>query len=446
MFIQLTETFRKAIDKISGKGKLSEADVKAAAREIRLALLGADVHFAVVKDFVDGVAARAVGQDVLDSIHPAQQFTKIVHDELVRVLGGTVTPFDFAAKPPLILLIVGLQGSGKTTTAARFALQCKKLGRRPYLVPADVHRPAAIDQLKQLARQAEVDCWDTTIGDKAVKVAKAGVKQATKNGYDTIIIDTAGRLHIDAEMMDEVRAISKKVEPQRILYVADAMTGQDAVRAAKAFDEALAITGVALTKCDGDARGGAALSVRAVTGKPILFVGTGEGLDDLEPFHPDRMASRILGKGDVVTLVEQVATKVEAGEAEAMGKAMASGSFTLEDFLKQLKMVRRLGPLDRMLGMMPGMGDMARDIDPDQMRHMLSHKEAIVLSMTRQERSNPKILNGSRRKRIAFGAGVAVSDVNRFLKEFSTMEQMLRKMRGGGMRKLFKGLTQKGFS
>lgn len=446
MFSSLHETFRKTFEKLSGRGRLTEADVQAAAREIRMALLAADVHYRVVKDFVDGVSAKAVGREVLESISPAQQFTKIVHDELVRVLGQEASPFDFACAPPLICLIVGLQGGGKTTTAARFALHCKRSGRRPYLVPADVHRPAAVEQLRILAAQAGVDCWETGPKEKAVRVAKHAVAHAVKVGYDTIIIDTAGRLHVDQEMMDEVIEIADKVRPQRVLYVADAMTGQDAVRSAKAFDEALAITGVVLTKLDGDARGGAALSVRAVTGKPIIFVGTGEKLDDLEPFHPDRMASRILGMGDVVSLVERVAANVEEAEAREFGEEILKGGFTLEDFLKQLKMMRKLGPLEKIMGMMPGMGKLTEGAKPEDLERELRRKEAMVLSMTRQERRNPRILNGSRRKRIAAGAGMDVSALNRFLKEFEMMGKMMKRFTKGGMGKIFKGLTPQAFS
>ena len=447
MLENLRQSFEKTITAISGKGKLTEADVVAASREIKLALLGADVHYGVVKEFVDAVAAKAVGESVLQSLTPAQQFTKIVHDELVSVLGGQAAPFDYACKPPLIVMIVGLQGSGKTTAAARLALRMKRDGRRPYLVPADVHRPAAIDQLRILAERAGVDCWPTDKGNKAHKVVKLALGHAEKVGYDTIIIDTAGRLHIDREMMDEVRDIEKRAKPQRVLYVADAMTGQDAVKSAKAFDESLPITGVVLTKMDGDARGGAALSVRAVTGKPIIFVGTGEHMEDLEPFHPDRMAGRILGKGDVVSLVERVAENVDAGDAEEMGKSLMKGSFTMEDFLKQMRMIKKLGPLDKVLGLMPGMGGMMKALKSKDLDGELRRKEAIVNSMTRQERHKPKILNGSRRSRIARGSGMTVTDVNRFLKEFQMMEKMMRKLgRGGKAGNLLKGLTGQPFS
>jgi signal recognition particle subunit SRP54 len=443
----LKQSFEKTITKLSGRGKLNETDVVEASREIKLALLGADVHYGVVKDFVDAVARKAVGEEVLRSITPAQQFTKIVHDELVRILGGEPSHFDYSTTPPLVVMVVGLQGSGKTTTAARLALKFKRDGRRPYLVPADVHRPAAIDQLRILAEKAGVDCWETEKGKGAVKVVKSALKHADKIGYDTIVIDTAGRLHIDEEMMDEVRDIEKRAKPHRILYVADSMTGQDAVKSAKAFDESLPITGIVLTKIDGDARGGAALSVRHVTGKPILFVGTGEKLEDLEQFHPDRMAGRILGKGDVVSLVEKVAESVDASEAEGIGEALRKGQFTMEDFLKQMKMIKKLGPLDKILGLMPRMGGIMKKLDSVDVEGELKRKEAIVSSMTRQERKKPKILNGSRRSRIATGAGVKVTDVNRFMKEFDTMERMMRRVGRGGLPKgLLKGLTGQPFS
>ncbi len=443
----LRNSFSSTFKKLSGRGKFTDADVSQAAREIRLALLAADVHFGVVKEFVDAVAAQAVGSKVLDSITPAQQFVKIVHDELIRVLGGKSVPFDFACRPPLIALMVGLQGSGKTTAAARFALWCRRQGRRPFLVPADVHRPAAIEQLAVLAGQAKVDCWETERGQRATKVVKSALKQAEKIGYDTVIIDTAGRLHIDDEMMREMRAIAEEAEPQRILYVADAMTGQDAVRSAKAFDEALPITGVILTKLDGDARGGAALSIRHVTGKPILFAGMGEQIEEMEPFYPERMAGRILGMGDVVSLVERVASEVSEGEAEKIGKAIAGRGFTFDDFLAQMKMLKRMGPLDKFLGMVPGMGEVAANMDSAEMERLMRRKEAIVLSMTKGERANPRLLNGSRRSRIARGAGIGVPEVNRFLKEFEAMEKMMKKFTKGGLgRGLLKGLTSRAFS
>jgi signal recognition particle subunit SRP54 len=441
VFDALKDAFSKTFDRISGKGKLKEGDVASAAREIKLALLAADVHYAVVKDFIDRVAAKAVGRDVLDSITPEQQFTKIVHDELISALGKEHRPFDFAVSPPLVVMMVGLQGSGKTTTAARFAKLCKSLGRRPYLIPADVRRPAAVEQLITLAAQAGVDAWNTDVRDDGVKVVKHALKHASKVGYDTVIIDTAGRLHIDREMMDEVKEIAKRAGPQRILYVADSMTGQDAVRSAKAFDEELAITGVVLTKIDGDARGGAALSIAAVTGKPIIYVGTGEGLNDFEPFHPERMAGRILGRGDIVSLVEKVEAKIEEGDKEAMESALRRGAFTFDDYIKQLKMIRRMGPLTGVISMIPGLSGLADKVNSADLERELRRKEAMIQSMTIEERVRPTVLNGSRRKRIAKGSGVDVSELNRFLKEFDAFSAVMKKFSKGGMKNLFKLLT-----
>lgn len=446
MFGFLSEKFQGVFDKLSGRGKLREKDVLDAAREIRLTLLSADVHFQVVKDFVDGVVSKAVGANVLDSITPHQQFVKIVHDELVRILGAESAQFDFASKPPLVILCVGLQGSGKTTTAAKFALYCRRQGRRPLLVPADVNRPAAIDQLTKLANDERISCYLSSPKDKPVKIAKAALKYANKEGYDTVIVDTAGRLHIDDVMMNEVRDIAKKIEPDRILYVADSMTGQDASASAAAFNEALPITGTVLTKLDGDAKGGAALSIRAVTGKPILFVGVGEKTGDFELFHPDRMARRILGMGDVVSLVEKVELEIDKRDAENLANTIGRGQFGLEDYLKQLKMVEKLGPVDKFMGMVPGFSQFSDKIDPENVKKMIKQKVAIVCSMTSQERKNPKILNGSRRKRIAMGSGMDVSEVNKMLKEFKAMQEMMVKFSKGGFKKLFKGLTGGMFS
>lgn len=446
MFANLTERFQNVFNSLSGRGKLREEHVRTAARDIRLALLAADVHVSVVKDFVDVVAERAVGQNVLDSITPHQQFIKIVSDELTRVLGGETIPFDFAATPPLVVMIVGLQGGGKTTSAAKFASFCRSQGRRPLLVPADVHRPAAIEQLTHLANEEKIACFSSKAGDKAVSIAKNAVKHAKAEGYDTVIIDTAGRLHIDEEMMAEARAIAKEARPQRILYVADAMTGQDAARSAAAFNDALPITGVVLTKCDGDARGGAALSIRAVTGQPLLFVGVGERTDEFEEFHPDRMARRVLGMGDVVSFVETVEQKVSSDEMEEMAENLKSGQFTLEDYRSQLNMMRRMGPAEKLLGLIPGFSAMSGAIDGQEMKATLKRRRAILDSMTSQERKNPTIINGSRRKRMAMGSGTEVTEVNRLLKEFKTMSQMMRKVRKGGMKKLLRGLTGGGFS
>lgn len=446
MFETLTERFQSVFDKLSGHGKLRERDVLDAARQIRLSLLSADVNYQVVKQFVDAVSIRAVGASVLESITSHQQFVKIVHDELVSALGGEPPSFDFACTPPMIVMLVGLQGSGKTTAAAKFASHCRNLGRRPLLVPADVHRPAAIEQLMKLSRDEELACYPSSHNDKAIRIAKSAVKYATRESYDTVIIDTAGRLHIDEEMMREVREITRKVEPQRILYVADAMTGQDAAKSAAAFNEALSITGIILTKLDGDARGGAALSIRAVTGRPILFAGVGEKVRDFEPFHPDRMARRILGMGDVVSLVEKVEGEVSREEMEDIAISMERGKFDLEDYLKQLSMVQKLGPAEKFIGMIPGFSQMAGRVDSTEVKSMIERRQAILRSMTVSERKNPKIINGSRRKRIAQGSGTEVSEVNRLLKEFKAMQQMMDKFSKGGMKKLLGGLTGRLFS
>ncbi len=442
MFGFLTERFQKVFDGIAGRGVLREADVAEAARQIRLNLLSADVHFRVVKEFVDAVAARAVGCCVLASITPHQQFVKVVHDELTRTLGGTAVPLDLAHRPPLIILMVGLQGSGKTTTAAKLAQWCRKAeGRMPLLVPVDVQRPAAIEQLQTLARDVGIACYPTELGGKPAKIAAQAVKQALRDGFDTVIIDTAGRLHIDEEMMRDVREIAGKVEPQHILYVADAMTGQDAAASAAAFNAALAISGVILTKLDGDARGGAALSIRAVTGKPILFVGVGEKTADFEPFHPERLARRILGMGDVVALVEHVEQAIDRREMEDMASAVSKGRLTLDEFLKQMEMVERLGPAERMLGMIPGFSHLEGKIDPGELKKGMQQKKAIIRSMTREERTDPRVLNGSRRRRIATGSGTQVADVNRLMKEFGQLEEMMKRFSKGGLKKLMRGLT-----
>lgn len=446
MFGFLSERFQSIFDKLSGRGKLREEDVLEAARSIRLNLLAADVHFRVVKRFVDAVSARAVGADVLQSITPHQQFVKIVHDELVQTLGRETPAFDMAHTPPLVVMCVGLQGSGKTTTAAKLALHLRAQGRRPLLVPADVHRPAAIDQLMVLAECEGLACYPSSAKEKAVKIAKGAIKQATKEVFDTVILDTAGRLHVDDEMMREVKTIADKVQPHHILYVADAMTGQDAATSAAAFDDALAITGVVLTKLDGDARGGAALSIRDVTGKPILFAGVGEKVGDFEPFHPDRMARRILGLGDVVSLVEKVQQEVDRDEMEDMTQAMMKGRFTLEDYGKQLAMMNKLGPAEKLLGMIPGFSQAAGALDSEEVKEQMQQRRAIIQSMTVAERKNPKILNGSRRRRIAGGSGTEVAEVNRLLKEFKRMQEMMRKFSKGGMKKMLRGLTGGMFS
>jgi len=446
MFNLITERFQKVFDRLSGRGKIREEDVAAAAREIRMGLLAADVNFKVVKDFVDAVSSRAVGEEVLKSVTPHQQFVKIVHDELVKVLGGEVRHLDFAHTPPMVIMVVGLQGSGKTTAVAKLSLFCKNSGRRPLVVPADVHRPAAIDQLQKLAGDLSIACYPSDSRERATKIAKGAVKHAVKQGYDTVIIDTAGRLHIDDEMMKEVKGIHAKADPAHVLYVADAMTGQDAMTAAKAFDQALPITGIIFTKLDGDARGGAALSIRAVTGKPILFAGVGEKAADFEAFDPDRMARRILGLGDVISLVEKVEREIDVDDAEELAFSFGKGTFTLDDFYKYMKMMQKMGPADKLLGMIPGFSRAAKGIDSEEVGVLMKRRQAMISSMTTQERKNPKILNGSRRKRIAVGSGTEVSEINRLIKEFKAIEEMMGRFKGGKMKNLLKGLTGSIFS
>lgn len=423
---KLQETFRR----LRGKGKLTEADVNEAMREVRLALLEADVNFKVVKEFISKVKERAVGQEVFQSLTPAQQVIKIVHDELTALMGGTQAKIAVASKPPTIIMMVGLQGSGKTTTAGKLANNFKKQGRRPLLVAGDVYRPAAIKQLQVLGEQLDVPVF--SMGDKAnpVDIARAAVDHAVSHGRDPVIIDTAGRLHIDEKLMDELEAIKGKVHPHEILLVVDAMTGQDAVTVAESFHQRLGIDGVVLTKLDGDTRGGAALSVRSVTGRPIKFAGMGEKLDALEPFHPERMASRILGMGDVLTLIEKAQANFDAQKALELQKKIRSDEFTLQDFLDQMKQVRQMGPLDQLLGMIPGMGNLKKLKDVQVDEKELVRVEAIINSMTRQERQNPAIIDGRRRQRIARGSGTRVQDVNRVLKQFEETKRMMKQLTG----------------
>ncbi|MFH1652690.1 MAG: signal recognition particle protein [Pseudomonadota bacterium] len=447
MFSTLGNKVQAVFEKISGRGKLSIADVDVASRDIKLALLSADVNYHVVREFVESVSKTAVGLKIHESLNPAQVFTKVVHDQLIETLGGVQTNFDFTATPPLVIVLVGLQGSGKTTTAAKFAQHCKKSGRTPYLVPADVKRPAAIEQLKSLAKKNAFPCYDTQNGDKAPKVVKRALKEAKSFGYDTVIIDTAGRLHIDEEMMQELKEVIKVAEPQRILYVADAMTGQDALLAAKSFNESIPITGLVFTKMDGDARGGAVLSVKHITGKPILFAGIGESIKDFEVFDPKRVAGRILNMGDIVGLVEKVQEGVDEADMKRAELSFRNGELTLDDFMKQLDMVRKLGGLGGIMKMIPGMGNLGNSgVDPKDAEAELKWKRAILSSMTPKERRHPKILNGSRRLRIAKGSGTDQSAVNRLLKDYEMMSQMMKKLSKGGMgglKNLMRGLTLK---
>lgn len=428
MFDRLSDKLAQVFKKLKGRGVLTEAQVNEALREVRLALLEADVNYKVTKGFIEEIRERAVGEEVLKSLTPTQQVIKIVHEELTKLLGGEAPKLDLSGKPPVALMLVGLQGSGKTTTAAKLARRLKSQGRQPYLVPADVQRPAAIEQLRRLAQEAGVGVYDPKPGETPVVIADQAMEAAYTAGYDTVILDTAGRLHIDAPLMEELRAIKGKVSPREILLVADAMTGQDAVLVAQKFDEMLKLTGVILTKVEGDARGGAALSMRAVIGKPIKFLGVGEKLDALEVFHPDRLASRILGMGDVLTLIEKAQETLDLEQAQALEKKIRQEAFTLEDFRQQLVQLRKMGPLEGLLEMIPGFKKLKaiKGAKPDE--KALKRVEAIILSMTPEERANYQIINGSRRRRIAKGSGTTVEEVNRLLKNFAATQKLIRQM------------------
>jgi signal recognition particle subunit SRP54 len=441
MFDNLTDKFDAVFKKLSGKGRLTESHVDEAMREVRLVLLEADVNFKVVKDFVAAVRERAVGTDVLKSLTPAQQVIKIVRDELGQLMGeGDQAELDLAAQPPVPIMLCGLQGAGKTTTCGKLALKLRRDKRDPLLVPADIYRPAAIEQLKTLGRQLGVAVFDTQPGDDPVSICEQAREYARLNGHDTLILDTAGRLHIDTELMDELARINDSLKPREILFVADAMTGQDAVNVVKSFDEKLDITGVVLTKLDGDARGGAALSVRAVTGKPIKFVGMGEKMDALEVFHPDRMAQRILGMGDVLSLIEKAEAAIDKDDAARMEKKMRKEGFTLETFRDQLQMVKKMGSMESLLKMIPGAGKAMKKAGNMQLPDKeLKRIEAIISSMTPAERQNHKIINGSRRLRIANGSGTRIQDVNQLLKRFTEAQKMMKKMQKMGPKGL-KGL------
>lgn len=428
-FEGLTEKLNAAFKKLRGKGRLSENDVKEAMREVRLALLEADVGYKVVKDFVAKVTERAVGSDVLDSLTPAQQVVKIVNEELTNLMGGTDSKLIMANSGPTVVMLVGLQGAGKTTNGAKLAGYLRKqYGKRPLLAACDVYRPAAVEQLKVVGGQLDLPVYDEGQGDP-VKIAENALKHARNHGNDLVLLDTAGRLHVDEALMDELRRMKAAVRPNDILLVVDAMTGQDAVNAASAFDEALGIDGVMLTKLDGDARGGAALSIRAVTGKPIKFAGTGEKLDMIEPFHPDRMASRILGMGDMLTLIEKAQSSYDEKQAAKLEEKLRKNRFTLEDYYDQLQQLRGMGDLSQIAGMLPGIGDKLQNATIDE--KALSHTEAIILSMTPREREDPGILNASRKRRIAAGSGCAVVEINRLLKQFEMMQQLTKQVSRG---------------
>ncbi|HID97678.1 MAG TPA: signal recognition particle protein [Thermodesulfobacteriaceae bacterium] len=440
MFDNLSQRLDAVFKKLKGYGKLSEENIQEGIREVRLALLEADVNYIVVKDFVARIRERAVGQEVMDSLTPAQQVIKIVHEELVKLLGRHNQNLNLAGRQPAVILLVGLQGSGKTTTAAKIARWLRTRGRKPYLSPADVYRPAAIEQLKTLGAQLNIDVFPSDPSFSPVEIARRSVAKAEASGHDTVILDTAGRLHIDEELMTELKDIKAAVDPQEILLVADSMTGQDAVNIAKEFDRDLSITGVVLTKLEGDARGGAALSIQTVTGRPIKLVGIGEKLDALESFHPDRIANRILGMGDVLTLIEKAQDTVDRKKALELQKKLKKDTFTLEDFRDQLRQIRKMGSLEQILSMIPGLNKMKqlKGLAPDEKE--LIQVEAIINSMTPAERRNYTIINASRRRRIAKGSGTTVQDVNKLLKNFATMNKMLKKMRKSNFKQFPKGL------
>ena len=430
-FEGLSEKLNATFKRLRGKGRLTEADVKEAMREVRLALLEADVSYKVVKDFVKTVTERSVGSDVLDSLTPAQQVIKIVNDELTSLMGGSTSKLAMANNGPTVIMMVGLQGAGKTTTTAKLAgLMRRQYTKRPLLAACDVYRPAAIEQLKVVGSQLELPVFEQGQGDP-VKIAENAIRHARDYGNDMVFLDTAGRLHVDETLMDELKRMKAAVRPNEILLVVDAMTGQDAVNAAAAFDEALGIDGVVLTKLDGDARGGAALSIRASTGKPIKFVGMGEKLDMIEPFHPDRMASRILGMGDMLSFIEKAQANYDEKQAAKLEEKMRKNRLTLQDYYEQIQQLRGMGDLSQIAGMMPGnLGRQLQGATIDE--KALAHTEAIILSMTPQERDNPQILNASRKKRIAAGCGLQVSDVNRLLKQFEMLQQLTKQATKGG--------------
>lgn len=425
-FESLSNKLQDVFKQLRGKGKLTEKDVKAALREVKLALLEADVNFKIVKDFVNRVTEKAIGGDVLEGLNPGQQVVKIVNDELVELMGSTQSKLTFSSKPPTVYMMVGLQGAGKTTTTGKLAGQLRKQGKHPLLVACDVYRPAAIKQLQVVGKTYDIPVFEMGQEDP-VKIASEAVKYASGNGNDIVIIDTAGRLHINEELMDELLNIKTAVRPQEILLVVDAMTGQDAVNVAESFNEKLGLDGIIITKLDGDTRGGAALSVRAVTGKPIKYVGMGEKMEDLEPFYPDRMASRILGMGDVLSLIEKAQQVYDENQAKELEKKMRSSEFNLEDFMAQLQQVKKMGPMKDLLKMMPGASKLKLDdINIDD--NATVKVEAIIQSMTVEERRNPDILNGSRKKRIARGSGRSIQEVNQLLKQFNEMKKMMKSL------------------
>jgi len=443
MFDSLSDKLELTVKRLRGHGKITEKNIDDAVREVRLALLEADVNIDVVRDFTERVRTQACGQEVLASLTPEQHFIKIVRAELTELMGGKAAALDLSAKPPVVIMLVGLNGAGKTTTAAKLALYVRsQLRRSPYLVPADVYRPAAIEQLTKLAEQVEVPVFPTQANADPVDIARQACAEAANRGYDTVILDTAGRLHIDEELMGELERMRAVVQPHQTLLVVDAMTGQDAVNVAQGFHGRLSLSGVVMTKLDGDARGGAALSIRAVTGAPILFAGTGEKLNGLETFHPDRMAARILGMGDVLTLIEKAEQVYDEKQALQLQRKLRRNEFTFEDFRDQLRAVRKMGQMGDLMAMIPGMKKLVKGMDMEAAEQELIRTEAIINSMTRQERTSTAVLNGSRRKRIAAGSGTTIAEVNRVLKQFQQAKKMMKQMSkfaGKGMPQGFRG-------
>lgn len=431
-FENLSNKLQEVFKQLKSKGVLTEADVKAAMREVKIALLEADVNFKIVKEFIKKVTERAVGTEVLQGLNPGQQVIKIVNEELIALMGSTQAQLTFSRKPPTVFMMVGLQGAGKTTTSGKLAGQLRKQGRNPLLVACDVYRPAAIKQLQVVGKNYNIPVFEMGTEVSPVEISKKALEYAAAQHHDVILIDTAGRLHINEELMQELQDIKTAVRPQEILLVVDAMTGQDAVTVAESFDGQLGVDGIILTKLDGDARGGAALSVRSVTNKPIKYIGMGEKMEDLEPFYPDRMASRILGMGDVLSLIDKVQSNIDEQEAIEMAKKMRANDFTLEDFLSQMQQIKKMGPLKDLLGMMPGIPGMGK-LDMDALNGVdpqkeMAKTEAIIQSMTKEERQNPSLLNGPRKKRIAAGCGRSIADVNRLLKQFEEMKKMMKQM------------------
>ncbi len=435
IFSNLAEKLQDTFDKLRGKGKLTEKDVKAALKEVKMALLEADVNYKVVKNFISKIEDRAVGKEVMESLTPGQQVIKVVNEEMQELMGGSKEDIAISSEPPTIIMMVGLQGSGKTTSAGKLARKLSKDGKSPLLVAADVYRPAAIRQLQVLGDRLDLPVFSMGEDSDPVDIAKGSINYASSHNCDTIILDTAGRLHIDQDMMEELENIKGTVEPDEILLVVDAMTGQDAVNVAKNFDQRLDIDGIVLTKMDGDARGGAALSIKAITGKPIKFAGTGEKLADLETFHPDRMSSRILGMGDVLSLIEKAEKSIDKEKAKALEEKLRKNEFTLEDFMEQMDQVRNMGPMEDILGMIPGMGGAKQLKNMQVDDKQLDYIEAIISSMTPEERKDPEVINGSRRKRIAQGSGTSIQEVNRLLKQFRQTKKMMKQLNSGKMKK-----------